>query len=462
MALQRLLGGGMMAGGQRPSQGPPPNARQQSCQVRADLQELANVLEMLFAGCGCTGSCFTGDVKAWTGRGDAFALDRPQLGRRARSLVGGERGWVAHAPESVIDGRIWRAVHLGLEVRVGDSVEVWLLRPLAWLGGVDAGGWLYLDMPEMGARGWARVLEIAECPELEEGPGRLITGWFKHNRGRAYDLQLFGQPKPIGGTATHLVWSVDRMAWVSAGELLIGERVQGKDGTLVVESFTKREKEEPVYNIEVDGDHCYRVGACGLLVHNNSVPAAPATPAATSPCSGGPQVEYYYINGPTAWLPNNRSATCGYAFDSVIFRFDPPTPPPTGIVIQAVQIRTNVTNVQGTRYSRWNYYEAFPVVNGVIAMGMGGSHDSFGIADTWDTPSITLGPGTRSAPVSVVRGWIMFLPTTDTNPAHYGFQQGTGNGPWGPLYYIFNPASPAMPTAPAVWQAYTGVRLRLC
>ena len=27
---------------------------------------------------------------------------------------------------------------------------------------------------------------------------------------------------------------------------------------------------EPVYNIEVEGDHCYRVGQQGLLVHNNS------------------------------------------------------------------------------------------------------------------------------------------------------------------------------------------------
>ena len=28
---------------------------------------------------------------------------------------------------------------------------------------------------------------------------------------------------------------------------------------------------EPVFNLEVEGDHCYRVGEQGLLVHNNSV-----------------------------------------------------------------------------------------------------------------------------------------------------------------------------------------------
>ncbi len=31
---------------------------------------------------------------------------------------------------------------------------------------------------------------------------------------------------------------------------------------------------EPVFNLEVEGDHCYRVGEQGLLVHNNSVPTA--------------------------------------------------------------------------------------------------------------------------------------------------------------------------------------------
>jgi hypothetical protein len=36
------------------------------------------------------------------------------------------------------------------------------------------------------------------------------------------------------------------------------------------------DKEEPVYNIEVDRDHCYRVGECGLLVHNVSTLAAGA------------------------------------------------------------------------------------------------------------------------------------------------------------------------------------------
>ena len=39
---------------------------------------------------------------------------------------------------------------------------------------------------------------------------------------------------------------------------------------MVVESRVRRPGCEPVYNIEVDGDHVYRVGESGVLVHNAS------------------------------------------------------------------------------------------------------------------------------------------------------------------------------------------------
>jgi hypothetical protein len=50
-----------------------------------------------------------------------------------------------------------------------------------------------------------------------------------------------------------------------------------------------------VYNIEVDGDHCYRVGRQGLLVHNASV--FPATEAECQ-CDSAVQTSKY-VFGPT-------------------------------------------------------------------------------------------------------------------------------------------------------------------
>ena len=55
------------------------------------------------------------------------------------------------------------------------------------------------------------------------------------------------------------------------GTRRIGEQLQAEDGrTPKVLSRALRAEPEPVYNIEVDGDHCYRVGRQGLLVHNAS------------------------------------------------------------------------------------------------------------------------------------------------------------------------------------------------
>ncbi len=70
------------------------------------------------------------------------------------------------------------------------------------------------------------------------------------------------------GDASRL--SVDRNAWVSAINLEIGETLKTLTGTTVVQSRSKREEPETVYNIEVEGDHVYRVGESGVLVHNTS------------------------------------------------------------------------------------------------------------------------------------------------------------------------------------------------
>ena len=63
-------------------------------------------------------------------------------------------------------------------------------------------------------------------------------------------------------------------------ELVVGERVLVEGGTRVVQKVAPR-GEEVVYNIEVEGDHCYRVGEQGVLVHNASF-AKPKDPCACS------------------------------------------------------------------------------------------------------------------------------------------------------------------------------------
>ena len=147
-----------------------------------------------------------------------------------------------------------------------------LLRDCAWLEDHHAhvGGTVWLNMPEMGVEGLAEVLAIEPCPPLEEGEGRLVTGTFRHTSGEVYDLKLESESKPIGVTATHPFWSVNRREWVSGIDLEVGETLKTLEGTTVVESRRKRTEQETVFNIEVEGDHVYRVGESGVLVHNAS------------------------------------------------------------------------------------------------------------------------------------------------------------------------------------------------
>jgi hypothetical protein len=87
------------------------------------------------------------------------------------------------------------------------------------------------------------------------------------------DPRMQGEPEPIRVTALHPFWSVNRQAWVPLSELQRGERLSAWDGsTPVVEALTLREDPEQVCNIEVQGDHCYRVGQQRVLVHNASAP----------------------------------------------------------------------------------------------------------------------------------------------------------------------------------------------
>jgi hypothetical protein len=146
---------------------------------------------------------------------------------------------------------------------------------LGWVEakGASAGRSLWLDLPHVGVRGEAVVEAVGPCPEVARGPGRLVTGTFRRSQARVVDMHVGGEPSPVGVTPRHPFWSVDRNGWVPAGDLRVGERLRAGDGsTPRVESFAPRPEPEPVYNIEVEGKHCYRVGQQGLLVHNQSLP----------------------------------------------------------------------------------------------------------------------------------------------------------------------------------------------
>ncbi len=208
------------------------------------------------------------------GKGRAIEQWRP--GRRIPTLLPEERGSAAPA-RLEIDPALWREVRLVQDDAAnGGVLTMALLRPLDWLEqqGVTVGAWVSMDLPEMGVQGEALVTAVHPCPEIEEGEGRLVTGTFRRSKALVLELKVSGEPEVLGVTGYHMVWSEDRLDWVAVKDLHIGERMRAWDGsTPEVESLTACSEPEPVYNIEVEGDHCYRVGEQGLLVHNTSAPS---------------------------------------------------------------------------------------------------------------------------------------------------------------------------------------------
>jgi hypothetical protein len=168
----------------------------------------------------------------------------------------------------------WRHVRLRMPEDDGSTVEIDLLRSAEWLRdlGVERGGRIYLDLAELGAAGWAEVLDVGACPEITSHNGNVVTGTFRHRSRESLNLRVSGCSEPIGVTANHPIWSATRRQFVPAGELRVGEELKTLSGDICnVTSITQRGVPEDVYNIEVNGQHVYHVGELGVLVHNKAL-----------------------------------------------------------------------------------------------------------------------------------------------------------------------------------------------
>jgi Pretoxin HINT domain len=149
-----------------------------------------------------------------------------------------------------------------------------LIRPRAWVEAnrFEVGAEMQVNLPELQIAGRVRITAIDDCPEILDGDGSVVTGRFITREvstiARVEILGSDGTIETLEGTPIHPIWSLDREDWVTLGELVAGERLQGKDGTATVLSIDIHNVSLPVYNIEVHGEHVYEVGELGVLVHN--------------------------------------------------------------------------------------------------------------------------------------------------------------------------------------------------
>ena len=154
----------------------------------------------------------------------------------------------------------------------GGIVEISLLRSPEWIEQHKpvVGGTVPVASAEFDAMGESKVIAVRAGPEVNNGPGHVVTATFKHLSSEVLDLYVEGNDMPLGTTANHPFWSVDRKRFVEASKLRRGETLRTMfDENLKLRFINKRISKEPVYNFTVFGEHTYFVGDDALLVHNN-------------------------------------------------------------------------------------------------------------------------------------------------------------------------------------------------
>ena len=169
----------------------------------------------------------------------------------------------------------WRVVHATIYDDVdGQAAQVELLRPPGWfaVNNVAAlGDALYLELSELGVKGWGRVTALAPAPKLATGQGRVVLSTTSQLSNDVYEVSFVEGGETLRGTGAHPLYSLDRDDWVRIRDLQVGERLQTAEGAVTVEALEKVRSEHRVYNLEVEGNHEYLVGETGVRAHNGCV-----------------------------------------------------------------------------------------------------------------------------------------------------------------------------------------------
>ncbi|MFD0892905.1 HNH endonuclease [Luteolibacter ambystomatis] len=211
------------------------------------------------------GFCFVGGTEIATAAG-ARTIESLQVGDRVLTTD--------DASTTEVDPASWKKITLRMPNPEcpSDLVDLSLLRSDEWIAltGAAPGRQVWIALEEMGLQGFAEVREIAPCPRISEGTGRVVLSTITHLNTFVMEVRMQGRADTLRLTDRHRLYSATRQDWVATSELKPGEELRTREGVEKVESVLPVTGIHRVYNLEVETVHSYFAGDAKVLSHNES------------------------------------------------------------------------------------------------------------------------------------------------------------------------------------------------
>jgi hypothetical protein len=133
-------------------------------------------------------------------------------------------------------------------------------------------------------------------------------------------------------TSNHTFWSEDYQTFVEASALRPGDKLSALNGSVTVGNVATVPGTEPVFNLEIFGQHVYRVSLSAVLTHNVPTPRVKGTRGGETPAAAkGRQVHKDKDYGPgfekEYELPSGKKADAVNVEKAEVIETKPNNPP---------------------------------------------------------------------------------------------------------------------------------------
>ena len=111
------------------------------------------------------------------------------------------------------------------------------------------------------------MIGVAPAPHIAPGSGRVVLATYAHHD-EIVSIHFDGAADPVDSSPWHRFYSRDRIEWIDARNLRVGERIRTKSGISTITSIDHKPGAARVFDLEVEGDHAYYVADEQVLTHN--------------------------------------------------------------------------------------------------------------------------------------------------------------------------------------------------